>query len=142
MRDGTLHYYSYYQKCDDTTFYKRLFLVDGLVYFILIFFPLVFSQATDKCPDLFLESSSCGKSSSRTVRAVNGQDSVVFQLGLQSVEQCRSIAFCNGPLEAETEYYVKLRAFTQSGFTDTDYSSKIRTGKMQRGQFELCLTGD
>ena len=86
-------------------------------------------QATDRCSDLFLENSSCGKPSSRTRRAVSGQDSILFQLGLHSVEQCRTIAFCNGPLEAETDYYVKLRAFTQSGFTDTEYSSKVRTGR-------------
>ena len=33
------------------------------------------------------------------------------------------------PLEALTDNYIKLRAFTQSGFMDMEYSSKIRTGR-------------
>lgn len=40
--------------------------------------------------------------------------------------------YCNGPLKAETDYYVKLRAFTEAGFAETAYSQKIRTGQ--------CLT--
>ncbi|XP_076467280.1 tyrosine-protein phosphatase 10D-like isoform X2 [Babylonia areolata] len=84
-------------------------------------------QATSNCSDLFLLNSLCGKSSRRAIRAVNGQDSVVFELGTQSADECQSVQYCNGPLKAGTEYYVKLRAFTLAGFTDTEYSSKIRT---------------
>ncbi|KAL8579584.1 hypothetical protein ACOMHN_025537 [Nucella lapillus] len=84
-------------------------------------------QATDNCSDLFLLNSLCGKSSRRAIRAVNGQDSVMFKLGDQSAEECSKVQFCNGPLWPETDYYVKLRAFTQAGYTDTQYSSKIRT---------------
>ena len=35
------------------------------------------------------------------------------------------------PLEALTDDYIKLRTFTQSGFMDTKYSSKIRTGRFE-----------
>ena len=61
---------------------------------------------------------------------------MVFQLGAQPASACGGVQFCNGPLKAETDYYVKLRAHTEAGFTDTAYSSKIRTGRRGR-----CLHG-
>ncbi|PVD28611.1 hypothetical protein C0Q70_11204 [Pomacea canaliculata] len=84
-------------------------------------------QATSNCSDLFHSHSSCGKSSSRHVRAVSDVDFVVFTVGSQSAEECKALKFCNGPLKAGTDYYIKLRAFTAAGFTDTAYSAKVKT---------------
>ncbi|XP_070189417.1 tyrosine-protein phosphatase 10D-like [Littorina saxatilis] len=85
-------------------------------------------QATDRCPNLFQENTQCGKSRGRTIRAANEKDSIEFQVGAQPAADCSAVnSYCNGPLQAGTEYYVKLRAFTDAGFTDTEYSSKIRT---------------
>lgn len=86
-------------------------------------------QATSNCSDLFHSHSSCGKSSSRHVRAVSDVDFVVFTVGSQSAEECKALKFCNGPLKAGTDYYIKLRAFTAAGFTDTAYSAKVKTGR-------------
>ena len=45
----------------------------------------------------------------------------------------------NRLLEAETDYSVKVRAFTQSGFMDTECFSKIRTGRFgKEGPSQSC----
>ena len=71
----------------------------------------------------------CGRSGSPVAGSMGKLNRTVFQLGVQSEEECIDVANCNGPLQPNTGYYVKVRAFTESGFTDTAYSSKIRTGK-------------
>lgn len=94
------------------------------------------TQATDRCPNLFQENTQCGKSRGRTIRAANEKDSIEFQVGAQPAADCSAVnSYCNGPLQAGTEYYVKLRAFTDAGFTDTEYSSKIRTGENSFSSF-------
>ncbi|KAK7491298.1 hypothetical protein BaRGS_00017399, partial [Batillaria attramentaria] len=85
-------------------------------------------QAIGNCSNLFTENSPCDRSSSRSRRAPGDPtDSVPFRLGVQTAGECSGVEYCNGPLKPETGYYVKLRAFTAAGFTDTAYSSKIRT---------------
>ena len=45
----------------------------------------------------------------------------------------------NRPLEAETDYSVKVRAFMQPGLTDTECFSKIRTGRFgKEGPSQNC----
>lgn len=85
-------------------------------------------QAIGNCTKLFTDNSGCDRSTSRSRRASGDPvPTVIFQVGLQTSGECGGVLFCNGPLEADTEYYIKLRAFTASGFTDTQYSSKIKT---------------
>ena len=60
-------------------------------------------------------------------RAITEKPFRLFTVGADS--SCSEQMYCNGPLRAETGYYVKLRAYTTAGFADTEYSEKITTGK-------------
>ena len=87
------------------------------------------TQATKECSDLFQANSLCGKPAGRVVRAANEEPTVTFTVGAQNPSDCRNDAFCNGPLQAGTDYFVKVRAFTGPGqYEDTAYSSKVTTG--------------
>lgn len=86
-------------------------------------------QATGNCTDLFFDGSLCGLPLHRSSRSVSELETQVFQVGAQSENDCTQQTYCNGPLQPGTDYYVKLRAFTAGGFRDTEFSSRIRTGK-------------
>ncbi|KAK3098725.1 hypothetical protein FSP39_022407 [Pinctada imbricata] len=49
----------------------------------------------------------------------------VFEIGADA--NCASGHYCNGPLQPQTKYYVKLRAYTTGGYSDTVYSDPIIT---------------
>ena len=58
----------------------------------------------------------------------------VFMVGAESIDSCQKKKFCNGPLEPNTKYRVKLRGFTESGdFNETLFSEAIRTGEARCG---------
>lgn len=82
--------------------------------------------------DFFIAGSQCGGGNAKKKRSVNNTPRL-FTVGTQD---CLAISdeYCNGYLTPETAYYIKLRAFTTGGFSDTEYSVKIVTGNAM-----LCL---
>ncbi|CAG5131471.1 unnamed protein product, partial [Candidula unifasciata] len=87
-------------------------------------------QAVGQCPDFFLANSLCGGSGSQRKYTSAPPQSRVFVLGAQTASECQKLQYCNGPLLANTEYYVKLRGYTASGqYQETEYSEKIKTAE-------------
>ncbi|BFZ09573.1 hypothetical protein BsWGS_12611 [Bradybaena similaris] len=87
-------------------------------------------QATERCDDFFLVDSLCGGRDSQRPDVAASGESRVFVIGAQTTAECLGQHYCNGPLAANTDYYVKLRGYTASGqFQETEYSDKIRTAE-------------
>lgn len=95
--------------------------------------PMGTFQVIDKCSDLFSEGSPCHqKGTKRSKRAINNPDSgteIKFVLGAEECDKNNRNDYCNGPLKAQTDYYVMLRGYTEEGrYSDTPYSEPIHTG--------------
>ncbi|CAL1528917.1 unnamed protein product [Lymnaea stagnalis] len=85
----------------------------------------------ENCTDLFAPGSTCGTiaSNTRGRRAASVLESRQFVLGADLEDDCVEKKYCNGPLTADTTYYVKLRGYTASGeYQETAYSEAIKTG--------------
>ena len=87
-------------------------------------------QAILNCSDFFVLESTCGDRLRIQKRSVKEEQDKVFVIGSEST--CKDPHYCNGPLKQNTEYYFKLRAYTNGGYADTVYSSPSRTGKVVR----------
>ncbi|XP_021369342.1 tyrosine-protein phosphatase 10D-like isoform X2 [Mizuhopecten yessoensis] len=81
-------------------------------------------QAIANCSTFFEESSTCNGVFRLHKRSVT-LDYKVFEIGTES--NCYSKSYCNGPLQQQTKYYVKLRGYTEGGYTDTNYSKPFLT---------------
>ncbi|KAK3588480.1 hypothetical protein CHS0354_012890 [Potamilus streckersoni] len=86
-------------------------------------------QVISNCSDFFTERSTCNGNFRVKIRStVNVVNYKIFSIGSET--DCEGKAFCNGPLKPDTVYYVKLRAYTSSMYSDTLYSDPIRTAKI------------
>lgn len=98
-------------------------------------------QAIANCSSFFEEGSTCNGMFRLHKRSVPLEDKI-FEIGTES--NCYSRTYCNGPLKPQTQYYVKLRGYTQGGYTDTNYSKPFVTSKCSplcnRGLCWQCLT--
>ncbi|XP_069134662.1 tyrosine-protein phosphatase 10D-like isoform X1 [Argopecten irradians] len=84
-------------------------------------------QAISNCSSFFEESSTCNGVFRLHKRSVT-MDYKVFEIGTES--DCYSRSYCNGPLQPQTKYYVKLRGYTDGGYTDTNYSKPFLTSQI------------
>ncbi|XP_033740555.1 tyrosine-protein phosphatase 10D-like isoform X2 [Pecten maximus] len=84
-------------------------------------------QAIANCSSFFEETSTCNGMFRLHKRSVV-MDYKVFEIGTES--NCYSRSYCNGPLQPQTKYYVKLRGYTEGGYTDTNYSKPFLTSQI------------
>lgn len=82
-------------------------------------------QAIANCSEFFLQESTCGGKFRIHKRSAGNVEYKVFEIGTET--NCEGI-YCNGPLRQQTKYFIKLRAYTMGGYSDTEYSEPIITG--------------
>lgn len=80
-------------------------------------------QIFKNCSNLYEKSNACSNLNSKAKRSVN--NAVEYSIGTEDCEDEKD--YCNGPLTPDTEYYIKVRAYTFDRFADTDYSLPIKT---------------
>ncbi|KAL3881999.1 hypothetical protein ACJMK2_028380 [Sinanodonta woodiana] len=86
-------------------------------------------QVISNCTDFFIERSTCNGNFRVKIRSTSSVVNYkIFAIGSET--DCEGKVFCNGPLKPDTVYYVKLRAYTASMYSDTLYSDPIRTAKI------------
>ncbi|XP_063405187.1 tyrosine-protein phosphatase 10D-like isoform X1 [Mytilus trossulus] len=85
-------------------------------------------QAVSNCSDFFVLESTCNDRLRVQKRSVGEEEYKTFVIGSET--NCKDPHYCNGPLKQNTEYYVKLRAYTTGGYADTVYSLPFRTGSV------------
>lgn len=83
-------------------------------------------QAIANCSDFFSLESTCGNRMKIQKRSAGEVDFKTFVIGSET--KCQDTHYCNGPLKQNTEYFIKLRAYTSGGYSDTEYSAPFRTG--------------
>ena len=88
--------------------------------------------AIDRCERLFQRGNGCWSGRARRAvgrgrRAMPGEAVSVTVGADGSCDVTATANVCNGALASGTDYYVKLRAYTASGFTDTPFSQPIHT---------------
>ncbi|CAH1799924.1 unnamed protein product [Owenia fusiformis] len=94
-------------------------------------------QATAPCKDFFEPTSTCGGNTVLSARKRRSTgESKTFVVG---GETCSNEDYCNGPLKPNTDYYVRLRAYTEAGHTDTLYSSPMKTAVRPTTQSNVAL---
>ncbi|GAB1597278.1 tyrosine-protein phosphatase 10D-like isoform X2 [Argonauta hians] len=81
-------------------------------------------QLFKNCSSLYKVSNSCSGSKQKQKRSLN--QPVEHNIGTVDCSKT-SQQYCNGHLKANTEYYIKIRAFTFDDYSDTSYSGPIRT---------------
>ena len=79
-------------------------------------------QAIANCSNFFVTDSTCDGKLRMHKQGIGFK---VFEIGSES--GCENQFYCNGPLKSQTAYYVKLRAYTTMGFSDTSFSLKFVT---------------
>ncbi|KAJ8314615.1 hypothetical protein KUTeg_006765 [Tegillarca granosa] len=85
-------------------------------------------QAISNCSEFFLQESTCGGKFRIHKRSAVNVEYKVFEIGTEA--NCKDI-YCNGPLRQQTKYFIKLRAYTTGGYSDTEYSEPIITGVVE-----------
>ena len=90
-------------------------------------------QTIANCSDFFTSGSKCTVGSQ--VATGQMEDHRVFEIGTD--KNCASGHYCNGPLKANTKYYVKLRAYSTGGYADTAYSEPIVTGMVKKDYYRV-----
>ena len=55
-------------------------------------------------------------------------DTVTITIGEEECSEQKEDIFCNGPLEADSIYYLVLRAYSNGYFKNTEISNAIQTG--------------
>ncbi|CAI9718161.1 receptortyrosineH-likeproteintype phosphatase 10D-like isoform X1 [Octopus vulgaris] len=87
------------------------------------------------CSNLYEKSNACSNFHSKSKRSLD--EAIKYSIGTENCENAKS--FCNGHLMPDTEYYIKVRAYTFDEFSDTDYSPAIKTEKEKMEGYLIAI---
>ncbi|XP_014781630.1 tyrosine-protein phosphatase 10D isoform X2 [Octopus bimaculoides] len=92
-------------------------------------------QIFKNCSNLYEKSNACSDLKSKSKRSLD--DTIQYGIGTQDCDIVEG--FCNGYLMPDTEYYIKVRAYTFDTFSDTSYSSAIKTAKEKMEGYLIAI---